>query len=284
MSGRSADYRCRRIRTVSCWCRAVLASHCLRRARFLLTVSVALAGHHPAQNGRAVQHDRHRAEPIQHTYWRRSSTTRSLKSRSHSLLAILSWALIERPFRSGPLRMSRRPLFAFAGTMMFVLVAFSSLTIFAKGFQGRFPSQVVEIASYPYGDDNRRAMQVGTCFITSSDRFEHYDHGTCLHRDARKPTYLLLGDSHSAALWHGLSSSLPDTTIMQASASGCAPVLDTAHAVRSSDCRKMMNFVFDVYLPRASSARAIVGSTLAVTPISTELLEPSIGPGSIRCR
>jgi peptidoglycan/LPS O-acetylase OafA/YrhL len=165
------------------------------------------------------------------------------------VLAILSWLFVERPFRNGPLRLHGRPLFTLAATAMFIFVTFSSLTMIAGGFQGRFPARAVEIASYPYGDENRQTMRVGSCFITSSEGFDNYDYSMCLRREAGKNTYLLLGDSHSAALWHGLASSLPGTNIMQASASGCAPVVDTSHSFRPPDCRRMMDYIFNVYLP-----------------------------------
>jgi hypothetical protein len=63
-----------------------------------------------------------------------------------------------------------------------------------------------------------------------------------------KKTYLLLRDSQSAALWQALSSALPGTNVMQASASGCAPLVDASNSFLLSDCRKMMNYFFNVYL------------------------------------
>jgi len=183
------------------------------------------------------------------------------------VLAILSWRFVERPFRSGALRLGGRPLFTLAGATMVIFAAFSSFTIFAGGFQGRFPARAVEIASHPYGDDNRLTMRVGSCFITSSQRFDDYNHSECLQRDAVKQNYLLLGDSHSAALWHGLSLSLPGTNIMQASASGCLPVVDTASSFRPSDCRRMMDYVFNDYLP----AHPVQGLLLAARWQSTDI-------------
>lgn len=165
-------------------------------------------------------------------------------------LAILSWRFIERPFRKGQLRLDGRPLFALAGTAMFIFIVFSSWAILAGGFKSRFPTEAVQIASYLENNENRAAMRVGTCFITSSDRFEDYQYELCLRGDLEKKNYLLLGDSHSAALWPGLSSSLPNANIMQASASGCSPFVGTPDSFHPSDCRKMMNFIFDVYLPK----------------------------------
>jgi peptidoglycan/LPS O-acetylase OafA/YrhL len=164
-------------------------------------------------------------------------------------LATLCWRFVERPFRNGPLRLDGRPLFAMAGTVMFIFVAVSTVAIFANGFEGRFPSQAVQIASALNGADSQKAFRVGTCFITGAERFEDYNNELCLHRDPGKRNYLLLGDSHSAALWPGLSYPVPGVNIMQASSAGCAPFVDTSDALPVSDCRKMMRYIFNVFLP-----------------------------------
>jgi histidinol-phosphate phosphatase family protein len=162
------------------------------------------------------------------------------------LLGVLSWRFVERPFRSGPLRLSGRPLFALAGTVMFLLLGFSSWTVFAGGFKGRFPADAVQIAADLDSDQQIRSMRTGTCFITSEYPFEKYDYDVCLRQDSSKKNYLLLGDSHSAMLWSALSSALPDANIMQASCYGCEPSL---HPTGSPDCRKMMAYIFQTYLP-----------------------------------
>jgi len=168
------------------------------------------------------------------------------------LLGVLSWRFVERPFRSGRLRLSGRPLFALAGAVMLMLIGFSSWTVLAKGFEGRFPAAAVQIAAglEAGGDGNGASyMRLGTCFITTDYHFEKYNYKACLSQDSSKRNYLLLGDSHSAMLWSALSSSLRDANVMQASTAACEPSLDPTS---SPDCRKMMTYIFDTYLPAHS--------------------------------
>jgi hypothetical protein len=165
------------------------------------------------------------------------------------LLAILSWRFVERPFRDGPLRLTGRPLFALAGTVVLVFVSFSSLAIFAGGFKGRFSPDCVQLESYLDNKSDTKLARLGTCFIGPESRFEDYSSDLCLHLATDKPNYLLLGDSHSAMLWPGLSSDVPSVNVMQASASGCAPFV---HPDGDLNCRKMMTFIFQSYLPSHS--------------------------------
>jgi peptidoglycan/LPS O-acetylase OafA/YrhL len=164
-------------------------------------------------------------------------------------LAILSWRFVERPFRSGALRLSGRPLFGLAGASMLVLVSLSSLTVYARGFRGRFPSDAVQIASSIDSKADFKSMRVGVCFITTDYHFENYNLDVCLREDSSKRNYLLLGDSHSAMLWPALASTLEDANVMQASTAACEPTFPPSG---SSDCQKMMNFIFNTYLPAHS--------------------------------
>jgi hypothetical protein len=64
------------------------------------------------------------------------------------VLAILSWRFVERPFRSRPRRIERRPLFALSAAVMVVLILCSGSVIYARGFQRRFPARAVQVASF----------------------------------------------------------------------------------------------------------------------------------------
>jgi peptidoglycan/LPS O-acetylase OafA/YrhL len=163
-------------------------------------------------------------------------------------LGILSWYFVERPFRNGPLRLSGRPLFALAGTVMIILIGFSSWTVFAKGFEGRFPADALEVVSvHHYSEEIARTG----CFITSDYHFEKYNYNLCLHEDnsGKKNNYLLLGDSHSAMLWSALATALPNANVMQASTFDCAPLLQPEP---HPDCEKMIDYIFQKYLPSHS--------------------------------
>jgi peptidoglycan/LPS O-acetylase OafA/YrhL len=164
------------------------------------------------------------------------------------VLGTLSWRFVERPFRSGPLRLSGRPLFALASAVMFILIAFSSWTVFAKGFEGRFPADALEVASVHH--DSEEIVRTG-CFVTSDYPFEKYNYNLCLHQDdsGKKNNYLLLGDSHSAMLWSALSLALPNANVMQASTFDCAPLLEPEP---HPDCEKMIAYIFQSYLPSHS--------------------------------
>ncbi len=161
------------------------------------------------------------------------------------VLGILSWRFVERPFRNGPLRLSGWPLFVLAGAVMIILIAFSSLTVCANGFEGRFPPDALEVASEHH--DSEEIVRTG-CFITSDYHFEKYNYNLCLHQDdsGKKNNYLLLGDSHSAMLWSALTLAMPNVNIMEASTFACPPLL---HSQPHPDCEKMTSYIFQNYLP-----------------------------------
>jgi peptidoglycan/LPS O-acetylase OafA/YrhL len=152
------------------------------------------------------------------------------------VLGVLSWRFVERPFRSGPLRLSGAPLFALASASMLALIGVSTWTIFAGGFKSRFPANAVQIASGLGNNLGPGSDRLGVCFILPEDPFEKYNRNLCLQEDSHKQNDLLLGDSHSAMLWSALASSLQDANVMQASAAACEPSL---HPSGSPSCRKI---------------------------------------------
>jgi peptidoglycan/LPS O-acetylase OafA/YrhL len=176
------------------------------------------------------------------------------------LLGTLSWKFVEQPFRNGRLRLSGKPLFSMAAVSMAILLGVSAWTVSAKGFEQRFPAAAVWIASSSglHGDQSK-AMRTGTCFITSEISFERFDPNVCLHEVPDKQNYLLLGDSHSAMLWSALSSSLPNVNVMQATSWGCEASLDPAER----DCRKMMHYIFQDYLPTHPARKLFIAGQWA---------------------
>ena len=57
----------------------------------------------------------------------------------------------------------------------------------------------------------------------------------------------MIGDSHAAQLWLGLSSVLPSVNLMQATMTMCRPVRE-ASAFDTGKCPQLMHFIFDDYL------------------------------------
>src|SRR5262249_32986152 len=78
--------------------------------------------------------------------------------------------------------------------------------------------------------------------------YEEFNPDICLHQDVRKPNDLLIGDSHAAQLWYGLSSIFKNANLMQATASGCKPTLKQGINVEPK-CTRLMDYIFSEYLP-----------------------------------
>jgi peptidoglycan/LPS O-acetylase OafA/YrhL len=163
------------------------------------------------------------------------------------ILGTLSWRFVERPFRSGVLRLSGRPLFALAGGTLALFVVPGIAAILSNGFQARFNPQSVHLASYLDNQSEAATMRLGSCFLTPANKPADYNATLCLHPDPSRRNFLLLGDSHSAMLYPGLASVLPGVNLMQTSISGCDPLI---HPTGSPLCRQMMHFIYSTWLPQ----------------------------------
>jgi peptidoglycan/LPS O-acetylase OafA/YrhL len=164
-------------------------------------------------------------------------------------LAVLSWRYVETPFRNGSIKLSRVRIFQGAAATAACAAAVSVCIILSGGFNARFSPQILTLASYlgDSGDSiDRRPVRMGVCFITTTNRFEDFQADACLKSSSDKRNYLLLGDSHSAVIWSALASALPGSNVMQANTSGCPGVL---HPAASPDCRKMVNYIYQTFLP-----------------------------------
>jgi peptidoglycan/LPS O-acetylase OafA/YrhL len=164
------------------------------------------------------------------------------------VLATLSWRFIERPFRKGRLRLGGRPLFALAGATTLLCILFSSVVVFAGGLTWRFSQKALQVASYLDESElqqNEKAMRVGECFVEAATPFEKFDLNLCLHQDANKKNYLLIGDSHAAVLWPAIAAALPDVNVMQATAAACRPF---PHQKVKGICSPLMDYIFEDYL------------------------------------
>jgi hypothetical protein len=93
---------------------------------------------------------------------------------------------------------------------------------------------------------DEKAQRLGTCFLDASTGVRNFNFDFCLHQEPGKSNYLLLGDSHAAAIWPALAASLPDVNVMQVNVTSCAPTL---HHQGSNLCHKAMDYVYQNYLP-----------------------------------
>jgi peptidoglycan/LPS O-acetylase OafA/YrhL len=182
------------------------------------------------------------------------------------VLAVLSWRFVERPFRSGALRLSGRPLFLLASGVLVLFLGCGTWMVLAQGFPSRFPTKALQVVGAVDSQQEFRAMRTGTCFITTEYHFAAYDSSTCLREDKDKKNYLLLGDSHSAMLYHALATEMPNANVMQASTAACAPSLAPTG---SPDCKKMMSYIFEQYLPTHSIAGLLLAGRWEPTDIDS---------------
>ncbi|MDQ0464230.1 peptidoglycan/LPS O-acetylase OafA/YrhL [Caulobacter ginsengisoli] len=159
-------------------------------------------------------------------------------------LAWASWWFVERPFRQRGV-FGRRTVFIMAGVGAASLVLVGLGLAWAQGLPGRLPAHAAWTGSW-IGYDQRAAYREGTCFVTARAR-QSFDYDGCLSGDPGRPTYLLIGDSHAAALWSGLAKALPDANVLQATNGGCRPVFPSASSDKG--CAVMMNRLFGRWIP-----------------------------------
>jgi peptidoglycan/LPS O-acetylase OafA/YrhL len=165
------------------------------------------------------------------------------------VVATLSWRFVEQPFRDGRKKFPRPRLFQIASASAVLLVVFGAAALATAGFPQRYPSEAVRVATFLENADpvTEAQYRVGTCFLTSRNVHAGFDESTCLKQVSGKRNELLIGDSHAAQLWYGLSTVFPDVNFMQATASGCKPTLEQALGA-DARCRELMDFVLHDYL------------------------------------
>lgn len=160
-------------------------------------------------------------------------------------IAYLSWKLIELPFRSLAREASRAAIFGTAAASMASVFALCGLVLVLNGAPSRFTSRVAQIGAY-LNYDSSAEFRTGHCFLLTGR--QHFDAETCLKLDPARPNYLLIGDSHAAHLWSGLSAALPEANLMQATASLCRPAIQAGSRHDTSTCRELMELVFNNFL------------------------------------
>jgi hypothetical protein len=165
------------------------------------------------------------------------------------IIATLSWKFVEQPFRESRKRLPRARLFQIASATAAVLAIFAATALVTNGLPFRYPSEAVRVATYLENADPKTEAEyrVGTCFLTSRNPNARFDRDDCLKRVPGKRNDLLIGDSHAAQLWYGLSSTFTDVNLMQATASGCKPTLEQPMGA-DKRCTELMDYILHDYL------------------------------------
>ncbi|HVE14338.1 MAG TPA: acyltransferase family protein [Elusimicrobiota bacterium] len=173
------------------------------------------------------------------------------------LPAWLSWRIVEVPFRSKPPRFSRKAALAAALAGGAALLAGAASILLSGGLPSRFASRELAIASYiDYND--RAYWRTGACFLSfASKSFADFRRDLCLREEPAKRNYLLIGDSHAAALWWGLSRGIDGTNVMQATAASCTPGL-ASKTGGTPACAALLAYLADDFLSRRRVDRLVL--------------------------
>ncbi len=161
------------------------------------------------------------------------------------LLASISWFFVERPMRRGRYRPSKRTLIVLSSATAAVLCFVGAWFFFSGGLPNRFSPEQVKLASI-LNYDMHNAYRQGSCFIDEGPINTRLA-PKCLTIDPMRKNYLLMGDSHAAHLWHGFSSASADVNVLQATASGCLPMLEGKFNDKAR-CRQIVDSIYGGYL------------------------------------
>ena len=97
-----------------------------------------------------------------------------------------------------------------------------------------------------------------TCFLSSKNpTINDYDYSACTKTSKNKRTILLFGDSHVAQFSKAIREKYYDYNIIQATASGCPPILNAKGA---QYCVDLMNLTFDKIVKEKNIDIAFVGA------------------------
>lgn len=154
------------------------------------------------------------------------------------ICGVASWKWVETPFRSAKARANIKPLLGayLLFTMVCVISAFCILK--SKGVPSRFPKEVYAISSQKYEMGEFRDC-LGKPFTVE---------GACRMGDASaQPSFLLIGDSHAAALADGLTALAKEKHIagILMATDACAPLfgVEGAYMPSRNRCAQMQQTI-----------------------------------------
>ena len=171
-------------------------------------------------------------------------------------LAAISWRFIEQPFRRNKGSVAPGTVFRFAALVAFVPAAAACVFLAMNGVPSRFPAGASSVASYLDDPGEQARNRTGSCMLTEAYTYQDFDKNACLNESKTLPNYLILGDSHAAHLWYGLSRSDPSANFLQATASGCKPTIEQ-DLRQNPQCVKLIDFALREFLP-ASHVKAVI--------------------------
>lgn len=154
------------------------------------------------------------------------------------VLAWLTYRFVEKPFRLGGNPRSK------AAILLAILIIVGAVGVYGAA-SGGFPARKaagIDVGSKEY--DFASNYRLGKCFLNGTSDDHYAD--TCHSDSPDKPTVVIWGDSHAAAMYPGLlkQSSLKEFNLTQYTTSGCPPAFDFDQENRKG-CKSLNNFVLD---------------------------------------
>jgi hypothetical protein len=157
-------------------------------------------------------------------------------------LATASTRWVERPFRTNAGRWSARTVLGTGLAAMAASAAIAGLLIVARGLPTRFTPAQQALAAYDAMDGDALYRR-GTCFAVGPRMA--FAAQTCLAHDRPLPDLLLLGDSHAAQFWPGLARQRNRFNVLQATHTGCKPLL---YPPGADPCRELFRFMLGEWI------------------------------------
>lgn len=190
------------------------------------------------------------------------------------VLATLSWRFVEQPFRVGVSGWRTPRVLAGALIAMAAALAVAGALWASGGLPMRFTPAQGRVAAF--GDMNGDALyRAGTCFDVGDTGYD----ARCLAVPASgRPVLLLAGDSHGAHFWPGLSRHASEAAILQATRTGCKPVLYPAGV--GGACGAFFRTLLGTWLPAHRVDRLMLAARWR--PGDASLVEATLRDPAVR--
>lgn len=158
------------------------------------------------------------------------------------VLAMLSTRFVEKPFRTHARHWPVNRVLTGGIFAMLITTLVATGLIWSNGVPERFSPPQLAVASYESMDGDALYRR-GTCFAVGSHMA--FAERTCLAHNRPLPSLLLIGDSHAAHYWPGLARYQDRFDVLQATHTGCKPVI---YLPSSDPCREFMRAMLSEWL------------------------------------
>lgn len=177
-------------------------------------------------------------------------------------LAWLTYRFVERP-ASARFRTHEVGVVAVLAIALVGCGAIGVTTKTLNGFALRYPARIEALFDFPPRGLAEALYRAGECFYDKRDSPDslsslrsrlarQFEASSCAAvKDPRKPTILILGDSHGAHLYPGIASEFGETAnVLQLNANYCAPLIEAAEtgegALGTKRCQIINRLIMDM--------------------------------------